>query len=161
MRPKHLWTFLPGLTNTIFIGQREETLPRILTVRVLRNCPRGVIHTENIIVVNTSLTLAILRYQGAPLVEPTTTAGNGTKLDDSLMHVSTFRTHQHNFNSIVCEIQPIASEGPGKVRHEPRKTIALSHFAARKWTPGHCNNLEHCSGSVYLNLISSSLTIGP
>ncbi|KAF8893244.1 laccase [Mucidula mucida] len=43
-----------------------------------------------------NLTRAILRYAGAPKVEPTTERTAGVKLDDGLMH-------------------PIASEGPGKL----------------------------------------------
>ncbi|KAF5367142.1 hypothetical protein D9758_003875 [Tetrapyrgos nigripes] len=48
-----------------------------------------------------TLTKAILRYVGAPNVEPTTTGtNNGHKLDDAEMH-------------------PIASEGPGKTGSQP------------------------------------------
>ncbi|KAJ7136874.1 laccase [Mycena epipterygia] len=47
-----------------------------------------------------NLTLAILRYEGAPEVEPKTVEVVGAKLDDSLMH-------------------PIASEGPGKLGSGP------------------------------------------
>jgi iron transport multicopper oxidase len=50
--------------------------------------------------VNASLTLAILRYVGAPDVEPTTVNVPGAKLDDALMH-------------------PIASEGPGNLGSGP------------------------------------------
>ncbi|KAJ7018613.1 laccase [Mycena alexandri] len=49
---------------------------------------------------NPNLTLAILRYEGAAEVEPTTVNVPGAKLDDSLMH-------------------PIASEGPGKLGSGP------------------------------------------
>lgn len=49
---------------------------------------------------NASLTLAILRYEGAPEVEPKTFNVPGPKLDDTLMH-------------------PIASEGPGKLGSGP------------------------------------------
>ncbi|KAK7046367.1 laccase 3 [Favolaschia claudopus] len=47
-----------------------------------------------------NLTLAILRYVGAPEVEPKTVDVPGTKLNDSLMH-------------------PIASEGPGSLGSKP------------------------------------------
>ncbi|KAJ7624386.1 laccase 3 [Roridomyces roridus] len=59
---------------------------------------------------NSSLSLAILRYEGAPAVEPGPDSVNvvGAKLDDSLMH-------------------PIASEGPGKLGSGPAdKTIILN-----------------------------------
>ncbi|KAJ7024886.1 putative laccase 2d [Mycena alexandri] len=55
---------------------------------------------DNYWVVNPNLTLAILRYEGAAEVEPTTVNVPGAKLDDSLMH-------------------PIASEGPGKLGSGP------------------------------------------
>ncbi|KAF7358305.1 Laccase-2 [Mycena venus] len=55
-----------------------------------------------------SLSLAILRYVGAPEVEPTTVDVPGAKLDDALMH-------------------PIASEGPGNLGSKPAdKTIVLN-----------------------------------
>ncbi|KAF7342452.1 putative Laccase-1 [Mycena venus] len=55
-----------------------------------------------------SLTRAILRYVGAPEVEPTTVDVPGAKLDDSLMH-------------------PIASEVPGNLGSKPAdKTIVLN-----------------------------------
>ncbi|KAJ7820957.1 laccase [Mycena leptocephala] len=55
-----------------------------------------------------SLTRAILRYVGAPEVEPTTVDIPGAKFDDALMH-------------------PIASEGPGNLGSKPAdKTIVLS-----------------------------------
>ncbi|KAJ7628126.1 putative laccase 1d precursor [Mycena polygramma] len=50
--------------------------------------------------VDANLSLAILRYVGAPAVEPTTVDVPGAKLDDSLMH-------------------PIASENPGKLGSGP------------------------------------------
>lgn len=40
-----------------------------------------------LLAVNRNLTLAILRYVGAPEVEPTTVDTPGPKMDDSLMHV--------------------------------------------------------------------------
>ncbi|KAJ6586518.1 laccase2 [Mycena vulgaris] len=49
---------------------------------------------------NPNLTLAILRYEGAPEVEPTTVNVPGPKMDDGLMH-------------------PIASEGPGNLGSGP------------------------------------------
>ncbi|KAL0564989.1 Laccase-1 [Marasmius crinis-equi] len=50
---------------------------------------------------NTSLILAVLRYQGAQEIEPTTSDNaNGVKLNDADMH-------------------PIASEGPGKLGSDP------------------------------------------
>ncbi|KAJ6514341.1 laccase [Mycena vitilis] len=49
---------------------------------------------------NPNLTLAILRYVGAPDEEPTTVDTPGLKMDDGLMH-------------------PIASEGPGKLGSGP------------------------------------------
>ncbi|KAJ7904027.1 laccase-2, partial [Mycena leptocephala] len=55
-----------------------------------------------------TLTRAILRYIGAPEVEPTTVDIPGAKYDDALMH-------------------PIASEGPGNLGSKPAdKTIVLS-----------------------------------
>jgi iron transport multicopper oxidase len=50
--------------------------------------------------VNPNLTLAILRYEGAPEVEPTTVEIPGAKMDDGLMH-------------------PIASEHPGNLGSGP------------------------------------------
>jgi hypothetical protein len=41
--------------------------------------------------VQPNLTRAILRYVGAPAVEPTTVDVPGAKLDDSLMHVRALR----------------------------------------------------------------------
>ncbi|KAJ7615925.1 laccase [Roridomyces roridus] len=49
---------------------------------------------------NSSLSLAILRYEGAPEVDPTTVDVPGVKMDDSLMH-------------------PIASQGPGQLGSGP------------------------------------------
>lgn len=69
--------------------------------------------------VNTSLTLAILRYEGAPEVEPTTFNVPGPKLDDSLMHVGLpWLPLPCDMVLITCG-QPIASEGPGKLVSGP------------------------------------------
>ncbi|KAJ7620440.1 putative laccase 1d precursor [Roridomyces roridus] len=55
---------------------------------------------------NASLSLAILRYEGAPIAEPTTVNVPGRKYDDALMH-------------------PIASEGPGQLGSGPATPIRL------------------------------------
>ncbi|KAJ7889560.1 laccase 3 [Mycena olivaceomarginata] len=57
-----------------------------------------------------NLTLAILRYVGAPAVEPTTVNTPGAKLDDGLMH-------------------PIASEGPGNLGSGPADLAVTLNIA--------------------------------
>ncbi len=72
-----------------------------LTVRLSLSCLCSSFNDAcHSLLVNPNLTLAIVRYTGAPEEEPTTTRTPGVKLDDGTMH-------------------PIASEGPGKLGDAP------------------------------------------
>ncbi|KAJ7613030.1 laccase 6 [Roridomyces roridus] len=91
---------------------------------------------------NSSKALAILRYEGAPEVEPGPDSVNvvgGQKLNDSLMH-------------------PIASEGPGKLGSGPaNKTITLK-ISQPKPPLFDINNISYVSPSlpVLLQLLSGA-----
>ncbi|KAJ7584002.1 laccase 6 [Mycena floridula] len=78
---------------------------------------------------NVSLIRAILRYQGAPEVEPVTQRIAGVKLDDTLMH-------------------PIASEGPGKLGSGP-PDVAYNLVISQPNAPFFdINNISYVSPSV-------------
>ncbi|KAJ6540213.1 laccase [Mycena vulgaris] len=86
-----------------------------------------------------NLTLAILRYVGAPEVEPTTVNVPGPKLDDGLMH-------------------PIASEGPGNLGSAPAD-LALTLNVAQPTPPFfEINGISYLSPSlpVLLQLLSGA-----
>lgn len=57
-----------------------------------------------------NLTRAIMRYEGAPIAEPTTTDPGGEKLNDAGMH-------------------PIADEGPGKLGSGPPDVALLLNIS--------------------------------
>ncbi|KAJ7579850.1 laccase 3 [Mycena floridula] len=76
-----------------------------------------------------TLIKAILRYQGAPEVEPVTVRTAGVKLDDHLMH-------------------PIASEGPGKLGSGP-PDVAYNLVISQPNPPFFdINNISYVSPSV-------------
>ncbi|KAJ7046045.1 putative laccase 1d precursor [Mycena alexandri] len=86
-----------------------------------------------------NLTLAILRYVGAPAVEPTTVNVPGAKLDDSLMH-------------------PIASEGPGKLGSGPPDFAMVLNIAQPNAPFFDINGISYQSPSlpVLLQLLSGA-----
>ncbi|KAJ7113583.1 laccase 6 [Mycena epipterygia] len=90
--------------------------------------------------VQANLTLAILRYEGAPEVEPRTMDVNGTKLDDSLMH-------------------PIASEGPGKLGSGPPDKAIMLNISQNQGSPFFdINGISYLSPTlpVLLQLLSGA-----
>ncbi|KAK7018300.1 laccase 3 [Favolaschia claudopus] len=90
---------------------------------------------------NPNLTLAILRYEGAPAVEPTThdTPELGTKMDDALMH-------------------PIAAEGPGKLGSGPPDFAVTLNIAQPTAPFFEINGISYLSPSlpVLLQLLSGA-----
>ncbi|KAJ7152137.1 laccase [Mycena filopes] len=86
-----------------------------------------------------NLTLAILRYVGAPAVEPTTVNVPGAKLDDSLMH-------------------PIASEGPGNLGSGPADLAVVLNIAQPNAPFFDINGISYQSPSlpVLLQLLSGA-----
>ncbi|KAJ7890152.1 laccase-1 [Mycena olivaceomarginata] len=88
---------------------------------------------------NASLTLAILRYVGAPEVEPTTVNVPGAKLDDSLMH-------------------PIASEGPGNLGSGPADYALVLNITQPNAPFFDINNISYISPSLpaLLQLLSGA-----
>ncbi|KAJ6616355.1 laccase [Mycena sp. CBHHK59/15] len=88
---------------------------------------------------NPSLTRAILRYAGAPEVEPTTVDVPGAKLDDSLMH-------------------PIASEGPGNLGSGPPDFAMTLNIAQPNPPFFDINGISYLSPSlpVLLQLLSGA-----
>lgn len=88
---------------------------------------------------NPNLTLAILRYQGAPAVEPTTVDTPGPKMDDGLMH-------------------PIASEGPGKLGSGPPDFAMTLNIAQPNAPFFDINGISYLSPSlpVLLQLLSGA-----
>ncbi|KAJ7136866.1 putative laccase 2 precursor [Mycena epipterygia] len=88
---------------------------------------------------NPNLTLAILRYEGAPAVEPTTVDVPGLKMDDSLMH-------------------PIASEGPGKLGSGPPDFAMTLNIAQPNAPFFDINGISYLSPSlpVLLQLLSGA-----
>ncbi|KAJ7176104.1 putative laccase 1d precursor [Mycena crocata] len=88
---------------------------------------------------NPNLTLAILRYEGAPEVEPTTVNVPGLKMDDGLMH-------------------PIASEHPGQLGSGP-PDFAMTLNIAQPTAPFfEINGVSYLSPSlpVLLQLLSGA-----
>ncbi|KAJ7448513.1 putative laccase 2 precursor [Mycena latifolia] len=88
---------------------------------------------------NPNLTLAILRYEGAPEVEPTTVNVPGAKMDDALMH-------------------PIASEGPGKLGSGPPDLAVTLNIAQPNPPFFDINGVSYLSPSlpVLLQLLSGA-----
>ncbi|KAJ7066264.1 laccase 3 [Mycena amicta] len=88
---------------------------------------------------NPSLTLAILRYEGAPAVEPTTVDTPGLAMDDGLMH-------------------PIASEGPGKLGSGPPDLAVTLNIAQPNLPFFDINGISYQSPSlpVLLQLLSGA-----
>ncbi|KAF7360980.1 putative Laccase-1 [Mycena sanguinolenta] len=88
---------------------------------------------------NPNLTLAILRYEGAPDVEPTTVDVPGLKMDDSLMH-------------------PIASEGPGDLGSGPADFSMVLNIAQPNPPFFDINGISYLSPSlpVLLQLLSGA-----
>ncbi|KAJ6453953.1 laccase [Mycena sanguinolenta] len=88
---------------------------------------------------NASLTLAILRYEGAPDVDPTTVNVPGLKMDDSLMH-------------------PIASEGPGNLGSGPADFSMVLNIAQPNPPFFDINGISYLSPSlpVLLQLLSGA-----
>ncbi|KAJ6571287.1 laccase 6 [Mycena capillaripes] len=86
-----------------------------------------------------NLTLAILRYVGAPAVEPTTVNTPGAKLDDGLMH-------------------PIASEGPGNLGSGPADLAVTLNIAQPNAPFFDINGISYLSPSlpVLLQLLSGA-----
>ncbi|KAJ7121665.1 laccase 6 [Mycena epipterygia] len=86
-----------------------------------------------------NLTLAILRYVGAPAVEPTTVNVPGAKLDDSLMH-------------------PIASQGPGNLGSAPADFAVTLNIAQPNAPFFDINGISYLSPSlpVLLQLLSGA-----
>ncbi|KAJ7764385.1 laccase-1 [Mycena metata] len=86
-----------------------------------------------------NLTLAILRYVGAPAVEPTTVDVPGAKMDDSLMH-------------------PIASEGPGKLGSGPPDFAMVLNIGTTNAPFFDINGISYQSPSlpVLLQLLSGA-----
>ncbi|KAJ7325855.1 laccase-2 [Mycena albidolilacea] len=76
-----------------------------------------------------NLTLAILRYVGAPEVEPTTVDTPGAKLDDGLMH-------------------PIASERPGKLGSGPADLAVTLNIAQPNSPFFDINGVSYLSPSL-------------
>ena len=67
------------------------------------------------ILVDVSLTKAILRYKGALAVDPVTNSTPGVKMNDADMHVRNFRVCSFRFHKKLILFQPIAQAGPGNV----------------------------------------------
>ncbi|KAF7316551.1 putative Laccase-1 [Mycena indigotica] len=88
---------------------------------------------------NSSLTLAILRYEGAPAVEPTTVNVPGPKMDDGLMH-------------------PIASERPGKLGSGPPDFAVTLNIAQPNLPFFDINGISYQSPSLpaLLQLLSGA-----
>ncbi|KAJ7920599.1 laccase 3 [Mycena leptocephala] len=88
---------------------------------------------------NPNLTLAILRYEGAPEVEPTTVDTPGLKMDDGLMH-------------------PIASEGPGQLGSGPPDFAVTLNIAQPNPPFFDINGVSYLSPSlpVLLQLLSGA-----
>ncbi|KAF7360966.1 Laccase 3 [Mycena sanguinolenta] len=88
---------------------------------------------------NPNLTLAILRYEGAPDVEPTTVDVPGLKMDDSLMH-------------------PIASQGPGNLGSGPADFSMVLNIAQPNAPFFDINGISYLSPSlpVLLQLLSGA-----
>ncbi|KAJ6586497.1 laccase2 [Mycena vulgaris] len=88
---------------------------------------------------NPNLTLAILRYEGAPEVEPTTVNVPGPKMDDGLMH-------------------PIASEGPGNLGSGPPDFAVTLNIAQPNLPFFDINGISYLSPSlpVLLQLLSGA-----
>jgi len=86
-----------------------------------------------------TLTLAILRYEGAPAVEPTTVNVPGLKMDDALMH-------------------PIASEGPGNLGSGPPDFAMTLNIAQPNPPLFDINGISYVSPSlpVLLQLLSGA-----
>ncbi|KAJ7916089.1 laccase 3 [Mycena leptocephala] len=86
-----------------------------------------------------TLTRAILRYEGAPDVEPTTVEVPGLKMDDSLMH-------------------PIASEGPGNLGSAPADFAVTLNIAQPNAPFFDINGVSYLSPSlpVLLQLLSGA-----
>ncbi|KAF8907135.1 putative laccase 1d precursor [Mucidula mucida] len=78
---------------------------------------------------NPNFALAIVRYEGAPAVEPTTTRVPGVKLDDGLMH-------------------PIAQEGPGKLGDQPADVHYVLNIAQPNPPFFDINGISYVSPSV-------------
>ncbi|KAJ7164376.1 putative laccase 1d precursor [Mycena filopes] len=78
---------------------------------------------------NPNLTLAILRYEGAPAVEPTTVDTPGPKLDDGLMH-------------------PIASEHPGNLGSGPPDLAVTLNIAQPNAPFFDINGISYLSPSL-------------
>jgi len=88
---------------------------------------------------NPNLTLAILRYEGAPAVEPTTVNVPGPKMDDGLMH-------------------PIASEHPGNLGSGPPDFATTLNIAQPNAPFFDINGISYESPSlpVLLQLLSGA-----
>ncbi|KAJ7683763.1 putative laccase 1d precursor [Mycena rosella] len=88
---------------------------------------------------NPNLTLAILRYEGAPAVEPTTVNVPGAKMDDGLMH-------------------PIASEHPGQLGSGPPDFAMTLNIAQPNAPFFDINGVSYLSPSlpVLLQLLSGA-----
>jgi hypothetical protein len=98
----------PDCVTDGVLAPLEEAPPTTRTVSLSPLC--GALLNHIYALVQPNLTLAILRYVGAPAVEPTTVNIPGAKLDDGLMH-------------------PIASEGPGNLGSGPADLAVTLNIA--------------------------------